>query len=98
MNKDAFVPVFVCLSSYFSFVPRRPCYEVLPAGLLKERNTETSKIMTNNTNNISADSCMIDKKLEEVTSFKYLGTTLCKNGTCSAEIRIRIASAMLAMV
>ena len=32
--------------------------------------------------------------LEEVTSFKNLGATLCKDGTCSAEIRIRIAAAM----
>ena len=31
------------------------------------------------------------QKLEEVTSFKYLGATLCKNGTCSAEVRTRIA-------
>ena len=36
-------------------------------------------------------------KLEEVNSFKYLEATLCKDGTCSAEIRIRIASAMTAM-
>ena len=34
---------------------------------------------------------------EEVTSFKYLGATLCKDGTCSAEVRIMIASAMAAM-
>ena len=35
--------------------------------------------------------------LEDVTSFKYLGATLCKDGTCSAEVRIKIASAMAAM-
>ena len=35
--------------------------------------------------------------LEEVTSFKNLGATLCKDGTCSAEIRIRITSVMAAM-
>ena len=40
---------------------------------------------------------MNGQKLEEVTSFKYQGATLCKDGTCSAEIRIRIASAMAAM-
>ena len=39
---------------------------------------------------------MNSQKLEEVTSFKYLGATLCKNSTCSAEVRIRIASAMAA--
>ena len=37
------------------------------------------------------------QKLEEVTSFKYLGAILCKDGTCSAEVRIKIASAMAAM-
>ena len=53
-----------------------------------EFSIENSNIMTSGTNNISADNIM---KLE-VTSFKYLGATLCKDGT--AEIRIRIASAM----
>ena len=47
--------------------------------------------MTNSTNNVSADISMSGQKLEEVTSFKYLGATLYKGGTCSAEIRIRIA-------
>ena len=36
---------------------------------------------------------MNGQKLEEVTSFKYLGATLCKDGTCSAEVCIRTASA-----
>ena len=39
---------------------------------------------------------MNGQKLEEVTSLKYLGATLCKDGTCS-EVRIRLASAMAAM-
>ena len=61
----------------------------------KEVSTEKSKLMTNSsTNNISADISMNGQKLEEVTSFKYLGATLCKDGTCSAGIRIRIVSAM----
>ena len=46
--------------------------------------------MTNSTN-YSSD---ISMKLEEVTSFNYLGANLCKDGTCSAELRTRIASAM----
>ena len=62
-----------------------------------EVSTEKSKIMTNSTNNISADLSMNGYKLEEVTSFKYLGATLCKDGTCSAEVQIGIASAMAAM-
>ena len=40
---------------------------------------------------------MNGQKLEEVTSFKYLGATLCKDATCSAKVRIRIASAMATM-
>ena len=46
---------------------------------------------------ISAVISMNSQKLEQVISFKYPGATLCKNGTCSAEIWIRIASAMAAM-
>ena len=37
---------------------------------------------------------MNDKQFEAVTSFKYLGATLCKNDTRSAEVGIRTASAM----
>ena len=55
-----------------------------------------SKIMTI-MNNFNADISMTSQKLEKETSFKYLGATLCKDGTCSAEIRVRIASAMAAM-
>ena len=54
-------------------------------------STEKSKIMTNSTNNISADISMKGQKLENVTSFKNLGATLCKDGTCLAEVRIKIA-------
>ena len=60
-------------------------------------STEKSKIMTNSMNNISADISMNGQRLEGVTSLKYLGATLCKDGTCSAEVRIRTASAMVAM-
>ena len=59
-----------------------------------EVGTEKSKIMANSTN-ISADIRMNVPKLEEVTGFKYLGATLCKDGTCSAEVHIRIASTMV---
>ena len=60
-----------------------------------EVSTEESKIMTNTTNNISADISMRSQTLEEVTSFKYLGATLCK--FCKPVVRIMIASAMAAM-
>ena len=62
-----------------------------------EVSTKQSKIMTNSMNNTSADISMKSQKLEEVTGFKYLGATLCKDGTCSAEVHIRIASAVAAM-
>ena len=59
-----------------------------------EVSTEENKIMTNSTNNISADISVNSQKLDEVTSFKYFRATLCKDSTCSADARIRIASAM----
>ena len=58
-----------------------------------EVSTEKSSFMTNSTNIISANIRMNYQNLGEVISFKYLGATLCKNGTCSAEIRIRVALA-----
>ena len=38
---------------------------------------------------------MNGQKIEDLTRFKYPGATLCKDGICSAEVRIRIASAMV---
>ena len=61
-----------------------------------EVSTEKNKIMTNSKNNISIVISMNSQKLEEMTSFKYLRTTLCKDSSYSAEVRIRIASAMAA--
>ena len=61
-----------------------------------EVSIEKSRIMTNSTT-ISVQISMNGQKLEEVTSFKYLGATLCKDGTCSAEVCISIASSMAAM-
>ena len=58
-----------------------------------EVSTEKSKIM----NNISAEISIIGQKLKQVTNFKYLGATLFKNGTCPAEVRVRIAPAVAAM-
>ena len=50
-----------------------------------EVSTEKRKIMTKSTNNISADISMNGLKLQ-VISFKYLGATLSKDGTCSAQV------------
>ena len=41
-----------------------------------EVNTENSKIMTAKMNHTSVDISMNGQKLQEVTSFKYLGATL----------------------
>ena len=62
-----------------------------------EGSTEKSTVMTNSTNDINADISMNGQKLGEVTSFKYLAAILCKDGTYSAEVRIRNAPAMAAM-
>ena len=43
-----------------------------------EISTEKSKIMTNSTNNIGADISMNGQTIEEVTSLRYLGATLCR--------------------
>ena len=58
---------------------------------------ENSKLMTNNTNTISADTSMNGQKLDEVNSSTYVGATLCMDGTCSAQICIRIALVMSTM-
>ena len=62
-----------------------------------EVSTEKRKVMTNSISNISEDISMDGQKSEELTSLKYLGKNPCKDGTCSAEVHIRTASAMVAM-
>ena len=56
-------------------------------------STEKGKIMIDSKSNIFADISMNGCKLE-VSGFKYLGATVCKDGMCAAEACIRIASAM----
>ena len=62
-----------------------------------EVSTEKSTVMVNGTKEISVNVTVNGQPLEEVTGFKYLGATLSKDGTCRAEIRIRIATATTAM-
>ncbi|KAH3873252.1 hypothetical protein DPMN_036482 [Dreissena polymorpha] len=47
--------------------------------------------------NTSADINMNDKKLENVSSFMYLGATLSTDGTNTASVRIRIVKATTEM-
>ena len=47
--------------------------------------------MMNSTNHLNANISTNSQKLEGVAAFKYLGPTLCKDGTCITEISIRIA-------
>ena len=56
-----------------------------------EVGTEMCKIIANSLNNIGANISTNGKKLEEVTTFKYLGATLCSEGTRSTEFRMKIA-------
>lgn len=62
-----------------------------------EISSEKSKIMVNSTSSTPANITMNGKTLEEVASFKYLGATLTKDGTCTAEVRIRLGTATSAM-
>ena len=62
-----------------------------------EVSTEKMKITTNSMNIIIADISINSQRFEQVTSFKYLGATLRKNGTCSAEVGTTIATTVVAM-
>ena len=62
-----------------------------------EISTVKSKVMVNSTNNASVSIIMDGKNLEEVSSFKYLGATLTKDGTCKTEICIWMVIATAAM-
>ena len=55
-----------------------------------EVSTEKSVVIVNSANNCSADIHMNIQKLEEVDKFKYLGSTLSKDGSTSAEVHTRI--------
>ena len=50
--------------------------------------------MINSANDISTNISMNRQKLEELTSFKYLGATLCTDNNCSAETCIKIVWTM----
>ena len=62
-----------------------------------EVSTEKSKTMVNSANTDHAKIHMNGSLLEDVSTFKYLGATLNKDGTCTAEINSRIGAATSAM-
>ena len=51
-----------------------------------QKHAEKSNVMVNSTNNARVSIILDGKKLEEVSSFKYLGATSTKDGTCDKEI------------
>ena len=62
-------------------------------------SAEKSKIVINsNKINLHSNIKLYGEKLEEVEQFKYLGTTITKNGSSDTEIKIRLAQATSAMV
>ena len=62
-----------------------------------EVSTEKSKVMVNTLADTTAHIYMNGEKLEEVSSFKYLGATLTKDGRSLKEIKTRIAMATQAL-
>ena len=57
-------------------------------------STEISKVMLNtNDNSIHANITLYREKLEEVDKFCYMGSTLTRDGSCEADIRIRLGLA-----
>ena len=74
---------FIDFKRVFDRVWHAGLWQVLRSFNIEAFSTEKSKIMTNSTNNISADISTNDQKLEEVSRFKYLEVTLCKAAVCA---------------
>ena len=58
-----------------------------------EVSSVKSKIMVNSRKDIAANITMNRETLKQDDKFKYLGASLSKDSTCTAEVRIRIARA-----
>ena len=61
-----------------------------------ENSAEKTKLMTNNVNGISIDIRITGEKLDEVDSFKYLGTVITDQGS-KPEVLSRIAQTTAAL-
>ena len=61
-----------------------------------EISAEKTKVMTNNTSGINAEIKVSGQKLETVTSFKYLGSVITREGS-KPEILSRIAQTTAAL-
>ena len=55
-------------------------------------------MVNSNDNSIHANITLYGENLVEVDKFCYLGSTLTRDGSCEADIRIRLALATSAMV
>jgi hypothetical protein len=63
-----------------------------------EVSSEKSKILVNSHSQQAATNIMLNgRQLEEVESFKYLGSTLCKDGSSAKEIKARLGLASSAI-
>ena len=62
-----------------------------------EVSSEKSKVLVNSVRGTTAQISMNGQQLEEVTTFKYVGATLTKDGRSTTEIKTRLAMATAAM-
>ena len=62
-----------------------------------EVSSKKSKIMVNSRKDIAANITMNGETLKQNDNSKYLGASLSKDSTCTAEVRIHIARATASM-
>jgi hypothetical protein len=63
-----------------------------------EMNVEKTKVMKISRQPFTAKIMIDQKQLENVESFKYLGSMLTNDGRCTCEIKCRIAMAKAAFI
>ena len=74
--------------------PRRGCMDSTPylTPLKKQEDIDKSQVMRVSRSNESLQIKVNNRELKEVDKFKYLGSVLTKDGYCTREIKMRIAS------